>query len=205
MVDARTQGEADGLRQRNFESSHTRMPDLGINFNPPMTAGLAEVVVMVAWAIVATGVFCILYPLTVVTALAAVAVTMAGIPFVVSKDTTWLSSILSLASLALGAVTLRVASYVEQRLTDQHTYRLIRHVLRLAILAGLLIGAMAAPSARSTVWNWSTARSTVEHASPLAALVGVLGLIATHFFLWRSRIVRRAWHQKLEKWGFRGA
>jgi hypothetical protein len=48
------------------------------------------------------------------------------------------------------------------------------------------------------VWSWSA-------VSSLAALLSAVGLIAAHFFLSRSEMIRQSWHQRLERWGFREA
>jgi hypothetical protein len=118
---------------------------------------------------------------------------MAILSFVVTNDTSWLIVVGFFASLALGEMTLRVASHVEQRLSQQQAYRLVRHVLRLMILAMLLFWAIGDPGPRNTVWTWSGAQTAFERAqtSPLWPLIGGIGLIAAHFFLQRSRLIGR--------------
>jgi hypothetical protein len=197
--------------RRQSESTHLPTPWTAPVIPGPIepwsgdSRGLGDVLVIVARGIAASGVFCVLYPLTVATALAAVAVPMAILLFVVTKDAAWLIVVGFFASLVLGGITLRVASHVEQRLSQHHAYRVVRHVLRLMILAMLLFWAIGDPGPRNTVWTWTGAQTAFERAqtSPLWLLIGGIGLIAAHFFLQRSRLIRGAWHARLEKWGYR--
>ena len=112
----------------------------------------------------------------------------------------------TLAAVILGVIVAYMVNRRESRLAEHRSFRLVRHVVRLALLAVWAIPILQL-TAGATVASTST-RYILAAISDPRALTSFLArpqnlgiwlavIVALHFLLWSAPGVRRWWHRRL--------
>jgi hypothetical protein len=201
--------EADGIRTR-LNDERQRAYDEQITASagaPPVNrsvvsgggGGGSALGVLILLGI-GVAVFAILYPFTVIAAIAAAWAPSLLLRLFVGDPGRWQLLIMAVTSVILGIGMLWAASRFDHQLADQRRwYRLTRHVLRLAILAVLMFATVftIAPSAANAPESGDYSAMAIT-----SAVVGI-GVLGAHLFLRRCNRLQESWHERLEDWGFR--
>ncbi|MEP6574415.1 MAG: hypothetical protein ABJD11_17070 [Gemmatimonadota bacterium] len=112
----------------------------------------------------------------------------------------------SLLGIIVGAVVVWKVYRLEHRLAQHPGFRLMRHVVRLLLLAVWVIpiieltmgGTAPTTTTRYVLATVSNPRALVSFLTrPQNLLIWVVAIAALHFLLWSDNPVRRWWHRRL--------
>ncbi len=150
-----------------------------------------------------------LYPLT---AAAGLVVGFGAFPLLVRVLPPDGRDVATLAAVILGVIVAYVVNRRESRLAEHQSFRLVRHVVRLALLsvwAIPIIQLTSGATAPSTSTRYILA--TISNPRALTSFLGrpqnlaiwLVVIVALHFLLWQAEGVRRWWHRRLRFIGLR--
>jgi hypothetical protein len=100
----------------------------------------------------------------------------------------------AIAASVVALVVLWMTSRLDHRLARRPAYRIVRHMVRLGILAIAVSIKLQGVAVLST----SFPRGWRPFADPVEGAIVLVVLVASHFLMWTNNAVRETWHGMLE-------
>jgi hypothetical protein len=192
----------DALERTRYDNLHNpgrNAPKFG-SVQPSRSGGGADLGALAVFFLLTSGgsaVMALLYPLAV----AAVALTyMGGRAFFGDAS----GAVATLAPAIPATLVWFVSSRIEHRLGRRRSYRALRHVARLLILAAAVVGIYLAATDVPPPASPVDLSAWISVNLGLAAALVVTILVA-HLLLWKANRLRAGWHRLLEMCYLRSA
>jgi hypothetical protein len=144
-----------------------------------------------------------LYPITAAAGIAATLATRSIFTSVLPADA---GDVPFALGIVVGAVVIGIVFRLEVRLAGSTGYRVVRHVVRMILLAiwaipiiQLTLGAAAPTTSTAYIFFVISNPSGMVQflANPLMLGIWIAVVVGLHFLIWKADGVRRFWHRRL--------